>query len=260
MKRVALVTSLLFSLVGNFAAAAQPQLFQIIVHPSNPSTSIDSETASRFFLRRSRAWQHGPTVRPVDHANETALFEAFSRQVHGKAGTAIESFWLKQIFSGDATPPAKLSSDREIVLYVGQHPGAIGYVSSSTRLNGVKRLDLVDEEADSSGSERGRIDSLLSAYSRAMERKDMAGLLAIWPNMGADRTKAIRESFRFAKKLVVRLDIEELRIDANKATVICARRDELDTGERRPIVSETRAVLRLRKSDGSWFIESISGS
>ena len=61
--------------------------------------------------------------------------------VHGKKVSSVKSYWQTMIFSGRATPPPELDSDRQVLDYVRGKPGAIGYVSAGATLgNGVKAL------------------------------------------------------------------------------------------------------------------------
>jgi ABC-type phosphate transport system substrate-binding protein len=50
--------------------------------------------------------------------------------------------WRKIVFSGTGKEPKSFDSEAELVKFVSETPGAIGYVSASTTTNGVKRLDV----------------------------------------------------------------------------------------------------------------------
>ena len=65
----------------------------------------------------------------------------FSRVVHGRKVAAIKSHWQRQIFSGKGVPPVEFSSEEDLLFFVSETPGAVGYVSGSTPLvNGVREL------------------------------------------------------------------------------------------------------------------------
>ena len=48
------------------------------------------------------------------------------------------------IFSGKGIPPPEKASDAEIVTFVRDTPGAIGYVAPGADLSGVKVVAIVD--------------------------------------------------------------------------------------------------------------------
>jgi ABC-type phosphate transport system substrate-binding protein len=78
---------------------------------------------------------------PVDQEKDALVREAFSNAILGRSPSQMESFWQQQIFSGKDVPPAKRKSDAEVIEFVSENPGAIGYVSASASLGGgVKAL------------------------------------------------------------------------------------------------------------------------
>jgi len=50
----------------------------------------------------------------------------------------VKSYWQQQIFSGRDVPPVEKSSDAQVVAFVKQNPGAIGYVAEGTDTAGTK--------------------------------------------------------------------------------------------------------------------------
>jgi ABC-type phosphate transport system substrate-binding protein len=96
------------------------------------------------FLKRTTQWRSGGAVVPVDLSVGSAVREAFSKRVHGRSAAAIDTFWTKQIFSGAGVPPLTFSSERDVIGYVRQNAGAVGYVSAGADVGeGVKVVDLV---------------------------------------------------------------------------------------------------------------------
>ena len=53
--------------------------------------------------------------------------EAFSLAVLGKAGRALENYWVEQALRGGPAPPREVSDVDEVVRRVGQRPGLLGY-------------------------------------------------------------------------------------------------------------------------------------
>jgi hypothetical protein len=45
--------------------------------------------------------------------------------------TAMQKFWLSQVFQGRSNPPVFLDSDEEIILYIQKNAGAIGIIKKS---------------------------------------------------------------------------------------------------------------------------------
>lgn len=115
---------------------------EIIVHPDNTVTSISPAELSKIFLKRLRVWEDGQTAVAVDQVPSSAAREEFSRRVHGRSVVSIEIYWKRMIFSGKGVPPRELATDEEVLKFVRSNPGAVGYVTRATRLEGVKELSL----------------------------------------------------------------------------------------------------------------------
>jgi ABC-type phosphate transport system substrate-binding protein len=124
-------------LVLSEAAAADS--YKIVVNGANPVTSLNRRQLSALFLRRSTRWDGGTQVLPVDGPDSPAR-EDFSRDIHGKKASAVRSYWLQAIFSGRGVPPPEKPSDKDVIAYVHENTGAIGYVSADTPTDDVKVL------------------------------------------------------------------------------------------------------------------------
>ena len=137
--------SLACSLSLSKRAYAQGEAYVIIVHPDNPTQTISKAKVSRLLLKEVSRWDGDgftENVRPIDQDSTSSVRAAFSRDVHGRSVSSIKNYWQRQIFSGREAPPPEVSSDEEVIAFVMSHPGAIGYVSANTRLDGVKEVSI----------------------------------------------------------------------------------------------------------------------
>jgi ABC-type phosphate transport system substrate-binding protein len=121
------------------APAAAP--YRVIVHPRNPAVSAERIFVADAFLKKATRWRHGEAIRPVDLA-DSAPRRKFTEDVLTRSVSAVRSYWQQQIFSGRGIPPPELDSDQDVVKFVLQNPGAIGYVSGHADLEGAKVLQV----------------------------------------------------------------------------------------------------------------------
>jgi ABC-type phosphate transport system substrate-binding protein len=144
MRARLLLPSLLLLAVAR-PAASEDARFQVVVHPSNPATSIARRELSDLFLKKRTHWPDGTTVQPVEPP-EKSLTRAYflSDVMNGRSALALKTFWQKRVFSGRDTPPLEKASDEEVVAFVKGNPGAIGYVAGSVPVPGVKVLEVKD--------------------------------------------------------------------------------------------------------------------
>ena len=119
-------------------AAAQAAGYKIIVNNANGKSSIAKKELSQLFMKKTAKWGDGTAVLPVDQTEKSSARERFTQDVHGKSVAAVKSYWQQQIFSGRDVPPVEKSSDAQVVAFVKQNAGAIGYVGESADTAGVK--------------------------------------------------------------------------------------------------------------------------
>src|SRR4051812_4752136 len=135
----------LAALLAAFASfAEEPAGVRVIVNPANGETSLSREQLSRLFLRKQTNWPSGGAVDPVDQRAASAAREKFVQWAHHKSASALAYYWQQQVFSGRGSPPPERAGDAEVIEYVAQNPGAVGYVSASAKLSGVKLLAVTD--------------------------------------------------------------------------------------------------------------------
>jgi hypothetical protein len=127
------------------AGAAQAQTFKLIVHAGNPGTSIRKSDALELFLKKAGKWGNGVPAIPVDQSVTSPVRARFSDVVLGLPTVAVQQHWQRQLSAGRGTPPQVKTSDEQVIAFVRDNPGAIGYVSDTVTLpEGIKELKLIE--------------------------------------------------------------------------------------------------------------------
>jgi ABC-type phosphate transport system substrate-binding protein len=127
-----------FLLALGVRGSAQTDGYRIVVNPANPTASLTRAEVSRLFLKKTAKWKDGQAVLPVDQERVSPVRQAFSASVHEKDVDAISSYWQVLVFSGRDVPPRIVKSDAEVLQFVRDNPGAVGYVSEQGPVPGVK--------------------------------------------------------------------------------------------------------------------------
>jgi ABC-type phosphate transport system substrate-binding protein len=123
------------------------QDFKIVINEANTTTSITKANLSDCFMKQAATytWISGQPLIPIDQSASSQTRRAFSTEIHGRDVNAVKSHWQRQIFSGKAVPPQEKASDDEVLAFIRENPGAVGYVARSTVLGpGVKELEIAD--------------------------------------------------------------------------------------------------------------------
>ena len=147
--RIAVAALLMSAALGaGGAPAADESSFVVITAASNPATSIKRQELARYFLKKTGRWGDGRGVVPVDQSAGSPVRAAFTRAVLAIEGmgqiSAVQNFWLQQVYSGRSTPPAVKATDAEVLAFVLANPGAIGYIAPIAAAGGVKVLTVTD--------------------------------------------------------------------------------------------------------------------
>ncbi len=127
---IIIIPSIVLCSAGAFA---QDGAVRIIVNQANPTSALSKAKVSELFLRKATTWDDGQPVLPVEQMDSSPLRETFAREVLGMSASAAQ-----QAASHRGDPPVSVASDREVLAYVRLKPGAIGYISASTPIQGVK--------------------------------------------------------------------------------------------------------------------------
>jgi ABC-type phosphate transport system substrate-binding protein len=118
--------------------------YKLIVHPSNPATQMTRLQVGEIFLKKNKRWPDGHPVSPVEPSGKSPVRQRFTLEMYGKQVIAISAYWQQMIFSGKGIPPPERATDAEVVAFVRDTPGAVGYVWSGTDLSGVKVVAITE--------------------------------------------------------------------------------------------------------------------
>jgi ABC-type phosphate transport system substrate-binding protein len=138
--RLAIIIALVLGL--STATPANELGFKVIVHPKNPITSIDRELLRGAFLKKETTWSDGETIRPVDLSSRSSVRELFTRTILKKTTAQLRTYWAQQIFSGKGVPPPEAANANDVVVYVLEHPGAVGYVPADVDPRGARVIEV----------------------------------------------------------------------------------------------------------------------
>lgn len=127
-------------------AEAPAATFKIIMNAANPTVALERSKIARMFRKKLFVWENGERVQAVDLPRESPARKEFTEAIHQKSVTMIERYWQQMIFSGKGHPPDKVETEAEVIEFIEQRPGGIGYVSAEIELpSTVKELQVLEE-------------------------------------------------------------------------------------------------------------------
>lgn len=140
MRRIAKNLLLLLG-AGCLCASALAADIRVIANPSIKVSEVSSEDLKAVFLETRTTLPDGSHVEPV-LLKSGSVHEAFARRYIGKSAPGLEIYYRSLVFTGKALMPKTLISEQQVVEYVARTKGAVGYVSTSANLSGVRTIQV----------------------------------------------------------------------------------------------------------------------
>ena len=114
----------------------------IIVNKSITDEVFNRADIESIFLGKKTRWSNGIKTVPVT-MKEGEIHEQFIREVIRKSLNAYMNYWRKMIFTGKGVMPVSFETNKEILQYVNNTPGAIGYLSDAVKIDDFEDVVIV---------------------------------------------------------------------------------------------------------------------
>lgn len=109
----------------------------IIGNSAIQESAISKSDVKRIFLGKMKKWTNGEKIKPAV-LKKGKTHQAFIETFVEKTLSTFATYWKRALFEGTGIPPKSFTSEENIIRYVSNTPGAIGYVSTETELGDVK--------------------------------------------------------------------------------------------------------------------------
>ena len=112
-----------------------------IANKSVSETALTSSEIKDIFLGKKKKWSNNTRIYFVVSGNDQ-LHEAFLQAYISKTPNQFNAYWKNMLFTGKGSPPKVRNTDKEVIEYVAEIPGAIGYIDSGSTPASVKTLSV----------------------------------------------------------------------------------------------------------------------
>jgi ABC-type phosphate transport system substrate-binding protein len=113
----------------------------IVANKDVPASGLAEADVKKIFLGNKTTWDSGEKIVFVVQ-DRTDAGKLFLKTYVKKSASQYDNYWKKQVFTGKGKAPMSFSSDQELVEYVDQTPGAVGYVSSGADTGNTKTISV----------------------------------------------------------------------------------------------------------------------
>jgi TonB family protein len=157
---------------------------RIIANPSVRTEAISATDNKSIFLGERNSLRDGTHVEPVLSKGGSAHL-AFLKEYLGQNDDALQNYYRSLVFTGKGSMPKALRSDEEVVAYVAKTRGAIGYVSSTALVDGVKTLAVYETGNDGTRKLLSRVEPV---YPGVLQSNHIGGTVRLKVTIASNGT------------------------------------------------------------------------
>lgn len=139
MKILQLVISLCLALLA-FTCSVEADIL-IIANNSVRESALTSQDIEMIFLGKMNKWNDDQRIR-LAVLRRGNTHEAFLKTYIKKTPAKFSSFWKLAIVSGTGYPPKYFTNESDLIKYVSDKEGSIGYISSEMSYDEVKIISV----------------------------------------------------------------------------------------------------------------------
>jgi ABC-type phosphate transport system substrate-binding protein len=100
----------------------------VITHPGVKEIGLSKNRLADIYLGKIKNFSNGTKIQPVDLPTDDSAHKKFYQEVVKMSDSAVNRYWSKLRFTGKGKPPKVLSDPRELIKWVANNEGAIGYI------------------------------------------------------------------------------------------------------------------------------------
>ncbi len=109
----------------------------VIVHKDSSINEVSSGDLKKAFLGKKKKIASDEKL-TVTTLKSGEAHESFLKSYVKKSPSQFSTFWKQAIFTGQGLPPKSFDSEEDLVKFVSENKGAIGYIKVSTPHDSVK--------------------------------------------------------------------------------------------------------------------------
>lgn len=142
IKTIAAVSAIAASISFPTLSQAQGADFLVIAHPDIRVETVPRAKIADIYQGKQRKWEGGETIH-VAMLKSGPAHETFARDIVGLTPSKLKNIWMTIIFTGKGMPPKVFRFPADLVEYVADTRGAIGYIPRDAPHEAVNVLSVI---------------------------------------------------------------------------------------------------------------------
>lgn len=136
-KRIRLISGIIVILSAHLLAGE----YHIVVNSSVENETITAKALKNIFLGKQTKWDSGHRILPA-MLQEGDTRNTFVKEIVKKTPMAFKNYWNAALFTGRGVPPATFENNEDLIDYIKNNSGAIGFVSETMSVENVKIIEI----------------------------------------------------------------------------------------------------------------------
>jgi len=132
MKKIVILMALLCLMLTAFAPA--PTEIAVIVNKENTIDKLSSGEVKLYWLRKiKKRWPDmNKNIKPADRKSKCSEQDAFYSKVLSMSASDVETYFTQKQYESAEKPQDKFASDSDMISFIAEEAGAIGFVNVSS--------------------------------------------------------------------------------------------------------------------------------
>ena len=110
----------------------------VITHPGVKEIGLSKSKLADIYLGKIKNYSNGVKIQPVDLPGDENAHKKFYQEVVKKSDSAVNRYWSKLKYTGKGKPPKVIDDPKEVIRWVANNEGAIGYIDGKYLNKSVK--------------------------------------------------------------------------------------------------------------------------
>ncbi len=138
MKKIIVFQCIVFLLMIGGSAFAD---VLVITNKAVSEKGLSKEDLKGVFLGKKKKWKDKSKIHFVT-LKDPDVHQTFLKAYVKKSEKQYANYWRKMVFTGKGKIPKSFETTEELMEYVANTPGAIGYIDKNTTAVNVKTIDI----------------------------------------------------------------------------------------------------------------------
>ena len=118
----------------------------VIIANDIGTTTLNKKQLVLYAKGEKNFWANNKKVIITLPSAKSELATSVANSIYKTTASGMQKYWLSLVFQGRADPPLFFASDEEVIKYVQNNKGAIGFISSKNK--SMAESLLIDVKAD----------------------------------------------------------------------------------------------------------------